>query len=553
MADVTFNSFKGSVPRLAPHLIKPGAAQLALDCKLTSGRLESWREPRKVHSFVGGATVGTSHELNCKCWKDFEGCVDVAHGSPTCQQVFVTGVNDRPTQLSDSPFGCYDMMEWLGLPCPDTPMDFDFLRIDRSNSNRTDAEGRSYAYQYVKQANDVNGAIRSQLSPPVHIQDAYDGMVITVHGWNTAPDPNWGIDTVAIYRTVSGDGTGRQTAKGVDTTWMLVAEIPVSSSSFTDDKWNDELLFAFEDDYTRPPPADLTGLIWIKSINTLAGFRGRELWFSENNNYHNWPHMMTLDDEILGITESNGAVYVATTGNPYVVQGSAGCEDAGCRDVVRLPYSMPMVAPGNRRIASTALGAVYPSHKGLVLLAGKSKPLFLTWPWYSAEDWQQMYPHTAIPVEFDGKLFCFMQNGAFALSLPEGPESGWEADTHTELSDRNVIDAYVTRQGQFLIVKTDGVYEWNRGTALRPHKWVSSEAVFPKPYGMGAGHLWFDGATENIRVTVDGKEVIDRGVNARSVFRLPMWGYGTRWAVTLYGTGSVSLVSLAAAMQDLGS
>lgn len=550
MADFTFNRFAGSVPRLAPHLIKPGMAQLALDCKLTSGRLESWRELKKVHSFFIGANVGTSQLLECGCWHDFEECVDFAFGSPTCNQVFTTGAADRPSEFVYTFDDCRTEMVWLGGPCSLTP--FGGYSVVSTGSTDRDLEGRKYAYRYVKSIADPALSGVGALSPALDIAEARDGDKVTLTGWGNTLAPEWGITGIAVYRTVSGDSVGNETAKGSDTSWMLVGTAPIGAGAFIDDKYNDELLLAFDDSIVhQTPPSGLNGIIWIESINTLAGFMGRELWFSENNNPNNWPHYLTLDDDIKGIVESNGNIYVATSGHPYVIEGAAGCESAECRKVIRLPYSMPMVAKGNRFITATALGAVYPSHKGLVLLAGNGKPVFLTWPWYSAEDWQAMYPHSAITVEFDGKLFCFMQNGAFAITMPDSPESGWDLDGHTDLSDRGVIDAYVTRDGRFFIVKTDGVYEWNRGTALRPHRWVSSETVMPRPYTFGAGHMWFDGGAENVTVTANGREVLNRSVASSQVFRLPMWANGTRWQAEISGTGSVSLLSVAAAMQDL--
>lgn len=544
MTDITYSMFSGSIPRLAPHLIKPGMAQLALDCKLHSGQLESWREPLLVQQVP--PDTQSAIQKDCCGWEFYPGCVDVAYGPTTCNKFYMTGAQDRPTETWSEEGDCQFKTRWLGLPCPTEPPTVTHSGSIAGGAEDTDLEGRAYAYQYVSET----GAV-SALSKPAWVKEAKDGEMYAVI-IPAIPTGNWGISGIRIYRTVSGDSYGKDAGHKVDTTWMLVDEISTFNLAYSDHFYNEELFEALVEDDVRPPPVNLTGMVWIESMNTLAGFVGNKLYFSENNNYNNWPYEMTLDDNIRGIVESNGAIYVATDGRPYVVEGAEDCENAGCRNAIRLPYPVPMVAYGSAHIAGTALGAVYPSFKGLVLLSGNAKPTFLTWPWYSEEDWQEMQPETAVPVEFDGKLYCFLNNGAFALTLPQGPEAGWANDGHTDLSDRGVVDAFVTRQGQFLILKEDGLYEWNRGDTLRPHKWVSGEFVAPTPYCFGAGHIFFRNGPEHVKIEVDQHTALDRDVLSNRVYRLPMWACGTRWTFTLSGTGQVSLLSTAASMQDLG-
>lgn len=538
---VTYNFFKGSIPRLAPHLIEPGHANRAIDCKLTNGRLESWREPKKIRD--AKSDTQRTFRFDC-CWLDFEECVDIAQGFPTCQQLFITGWKDYPVALSQNDDDCSHTERRLGLPCPQTAPSI--VPGSTANVADRDREGRSYAYQYVN-----SDSVRGALSPGTLTQNLYDGQPVVVSGW-PIPSPEWGITHVRIYRTVSGDTSGTEKGHKQDTTWMFVDEVDVNATSFTDNYHNEELFQALEEDEAYPPPAGLRGITWIKSMNTLAGFVGNRIYFSKNNNYDHWPHWMDLDDNICGIVESNNQIYVATDGHPYIIEGAVDCEHAGCRKSVRLPAAMPMVGCGNRHIAATNSGAVYASHRGLVLLAGKSQPAYLTWPIYSPEDWQQLHPSTVIPVQYDGKLFVFARNGSFVMSLAEGPEIGWDADNHSELSDTNVTDAFVTRQGELMLLKDDVVYQWDRGTVLREHLWESNEHVQPRPVGLGAGHLFFRHGPEHVKIEVDRKVALDRDVLSERVFRLPMWASGTRWRFTLTGTGQVSLLSVAPVMQELG-
>lgn len=539
--DFTISTFAGSAPRLAPHLITGSNAAKAVDCHLRSGMLESWREPL-LHRGVPAGTL-TSVQFGC-CWIDIDVCADVAQGPVTCPRFFVTGWHPYPVSVTVDA-DCVTAVRRLGVPCPNRAPTA--VVAQDPNGVDKDLEGRSYAYQYV---NDIGE--RGSLSPGSRATNVRDGQTVLVSGW-PVPDASWGVTHVRIYRTVSGFETGKEQGNSPDTTWMLVAETPVGNSSFTDSARNETLLNALEEDLAPPPPQNLKGIVWVEAMNTLAGFVGNRVYFSENGAYNKWPHYLDLDDNVCALVESNGLIYAMTDGRPYVIEGAADCEHAGCRKAVRLPGAYPMVGCGNRRAVRTRSGAVYPSHRGLVMLSGKSPPTVFTWPLYSAEDWQLLQPHTAVPVEFGGKLFVFMAGGAFAIDTPESPETGVVFDDHTELSDRGVIDAFVSRNGDMFLLKADGLYLWDRGAKLRPHKWESKEFVTPTPVHMGAVHAVFDGAAENVKLVVDRRTVIDRSVDSSKVARLPMWATGTRWHVTLEGTAKVKLLSVAPSMHDLGS
>lgn len=538
--DFTINNFKGSIPRLAEHLVTSSAAVKALDCNLYSGRLSSWREPLKLRDVPNGTV--TSYRFGC-CWLDFPSCVDIAQGPVSCKRIFTTGHKPYPTAIEVDD-DCNVTEYRLGLPCPDVAPSADVSAVGGVDK---DYEGRTYAYQYVN----THGE-KSSLSPGSEALNIKEGTSVLVSGWPT-PDETWGVDRVRIYRSVSGFETGKESANVDDTVWLLVDEIPISDTSYIDTKMNESLMFAVENDYAPPPPAELKGMIWIESINTLAGFVGNTIYFSNNNEYHHWPHFMVLDDTITAIIENNSNVYVMTKGRPYVIEGSVkDCEHAGCRTALRLPGNYPMVGFGNKHTAKLREGVVYPSHDGLILLSGRSAPSVLTWQRYAPTNWQQLEPHSIVMAEHGSKLFAFAGSGAFIMTTPGSGEQGWDNDLHTDLSDRGVIDVFQLDTGELCLLKADGVYVWDRGEELRPHLWRSSEFRYPTERSIGACHLYFTGEAEHIKIETDGRVPLDRDVPSARVIRLPMWAHGARWTVELSGTADVSLMSIAPAMADLG-
>lgn len=541
--EFSISNFKGSIPRIADHLIPQGMAKTAMDCKLATGQLDSWREP-----LIVGEEPPTAVTLrffgNCQ-FETSATCVDWTQAGSNCQRFFSAGDTPRPsTGLLDD--DCELQSTWLGVPCP---VAAPLVTVSQQvpDGEKKDLEGRSYAYQYVNQYGEMGA-----LSPGSRVQNVNELNHHLIDGWEI-PEPEWGVTHVRIYRTVNGHETGREEVNTFDTVWMLVGEVEISAGFFLDDLLNEELIEALEVDHVPPPPANLKGIILMDSQDTLAGYAGRRVYFSEANSFHSWPHYLELDDVVCGIVESNGILYAATNGRPYAISAIADCEGAACREAIRLPGNYPKLGCGNRTMGKIRSGAVYPTHDGLVLLTDKSAPVILTWGLYTPEQWQLKQPHTAIPVEHGGRLFVFMAGGSFVMQSPGGAEQGWDNDFHSQLSDTDVLDAYATTSGELYILREDGVVAlWDRGEDIRPHRWVSPEFVIPTDRALGAGRLHSDYGSEHVKVEVDGRVVLDRDVVSSRVFRLPMFAIGSRWQFTLTGTSRVSLLSLATGMQDLG-
>jgi len=538
MAKIAFNSFKGSVPRMAPHLVSEQTAAVAVDCRFDHGTLQSWREPRLMAALLPSTRTVYDHEC---CTLEFDGCVDVVEGAATCRRLYTTGDQPWPAVMSLAE-DCTMSIRRLGLPCIyDAP---DMLPGAMNGAPEKNTEFRSYAYQYVDSFGN-----RSALSLGSPVTEVRDGQTVLVSGFVLPSDPTWDVAHLRIYRTTSGYQTGLEDANVMDTVWMFVAEIPASAPSYVDNLLNESLASALEEDEIRPPPADLLGLTAIASMNALAGFVGNTLHFSSPNNYHDWRDYLTLDDNIQGITESNGVIYVMTDGRPYAVAAIGDCRTVACRSVLRFDEVLPAVGFGRRQIVPTTFGAVYVTHEGIVALQGKSPPKLLTSPLYAPDDFYKLVPRSLVLATHDGYLFAFGGLKSFVMKLHGVLNEGWDADTHSQLSDTDVSYAYVTRQGQFLLIKNHQLVEWNRGLVLRPHQWTSGEAVVSPPVPMAAGLIHLEQGWEHIVVKVDGRNVLDRDILKTQEFSLPRWAKGQRWQIQLEGIATVKLVSLADSMR----
>jgi hypothetical protein len=542
MKAISVRSFSGSVPRRAEHLVPEGQARFALDCLLEDGTLDSWRAPRPVQVLTAGFE-NAYQAFDC-CWL-YSSCggTSWAEGGVEQNHVFATQYNDVPYPVRIVPDAmCEPVVYRLGLPCPAE-------RIEAAPAAQVPGKGaaaRQYLYRWRDSfGNESNG---SEVSASLVVAD---GTAVQLSGWALPPAAeNWDIQEIVIYRSVSGyEPATRVTENKIDAAWMQVAVIPASSVSYVDTKSDADLYMAMQDDIIEPPPAGLQGLVWLKSMNVLAGFVGRDVYFSKNNQYHNWPFHITLDDTPKAITEANGFIYVATDGHPYVLVGESDCEHAGCRQAVRMPEPLPMVGCCSDMVAIPS-GAVYPSHDGLVLMTGKKAPDFITAAHYAPSDWQALEPHTARVIYYLGRLFVFARSGAFALAIKDGASTAGDTEHHTSLSLRP-DDGFVTRTGRFYLRFGQEIREWNRGAYKMPHQYVSGDYVSGVPIGMGAAQVIMDPGDETFTVTVDGDVAAADQYHMSDTVSLPQWAVGQVWSWALQGTARVKIVSIAPSTKEL--
>lgn len=532
--------FGGSIPRLEEHLLGKEQASYALDARLDHGGVDAWREPRLVHTPAEGTLTSFCHS---GCWLDFSTCVDIAHSNVTCvDHLFLTGHADYPERLVIAPDGCTQTLYRLGLPCPMTAPTVSY----GSGGADKDNTGFSFAYQYENAFGE-----RSALSPGSPPTMHPDGSSNVVSGW-TVPDPSWGVVNVRIYRTVSAvsPAMAKIDAGNIfDTTWMLVASVPVGSASVTVSSYADELVEALEEDHVYPPPAELQGIVWFEEMNVLAGYVANKVYLSEPHNYHNWPVTLTLDDNVCGICASGGHLYVVTDGTPYIVTPSPG--GATSARAHKLAAKMPSAACGNRHIEALPDGIVYPSHDGLAKLSGNAVPALYTSALYAPDDWQALRPHSIIPCLYGDKLFVFAEAGAFVVKAASAGNGGWSLDFHTELSDRGVITATTNRSGEMFLLKADGVYQWNRGNTLRPFQWHSALFRLPRPLSLAAIRTVITRGFLDLEVYADGVRVYDDTVLQTDNDLLPMWAIGHDWQIRARGTCTLSYLALATSMKEL--
>lgn len=539
--NIVTNSFSGSTPRRAEHLVPNGQSARAIDCKLEDGALDSWREPLLVREVLPTAKA-VYQAFNC-CWLESTKCASWAEGSVEQRHVFATQYNDYayPVRIV-----CDDLCEptvyRLGLPCP-----LDRLQATATTNYSKGSASRQYLFRWVDTFGNTSNT--SEASNTVVVAD---GDAVALSGWALPPAAEgWDIQKLQIYRSVSGyESATKESENKIDAAWMLVATLPATTTSYVDRVSDADMLEALGQDEVAPPPASLRGITWIRSMNCLAGFSGKELFFSENNNYHNWAYKLQLDDTVKALVESNGSIFVATDGAPYVVKGDASCENAGCRQAIRMPEALPLVGGGFRSMVTTPSGAVYPTHSGLVYMSGAKVPVIASASHYSPEDWQALHPDTMKAVYHEGRIYAFFRKGAFCLALKDGATTAAETEHHTEMSLRP-DEVLNSRLGRLFLRFGKEVKEWNRGAAKMPHYYESGEPIANVPVNFGALQVIMEPGVERVRFYVDDDLAFDETINLSDNYPLPLWATGQRFRWVLSGTARVKLMEVAPSTKEL--
>lgn len=541
MTGLAVNVFQGSVPRKADHLMSSGAS-IALDCKLEHGKLESWRKPKLVSALAPHVRShycleGVTHLFDC--------VVSIARGAPTCKEFFATGIDDPV-------YGPGRLMRWVpeqgqqwelaGMPDP----------VAAAEAYCADAEDQedshmvTYSYQYFRSRDRAYGPI-SAASAPI-LTNPYAAVDLLMPA---PPDPEWGVDQIIIFRSVFGMTGYDEMVNVSDHSWVEVGRIGVAEGFFEDEMDPVAPYAPATHDLVIPPPEGLRDVVNVSGTTIYAGFKGRSVFFSQNNEHYNWPHEFALEDNICALAESNGIVYVMTDSYSYSIQGVIDCDQAGVRPIVRHPTAYPIVVTGARNVCSIPEGVVYISPVGAVVLTNNAPPVVVTSPFYAEDDWQQLVPESLVPAYYRGRLYVFGYFSSFALTMSTSPEQGLGNDTHTELSMTDVLSVGYSRSGVMQLVVPGELLDWDRGEELLPHFWKSGEYVMGVPMTFGACKVVHNGGVEHITIEGDGRSIIAREVPFKKDFTLPLWGTSSRYYITLSGVGSVKLVSIATSMKEL--
>lgn len=557
--NLVYRNFRGMLPRLDQHLIGGEYAEQAVDVNLWHGTVKPFREKALCHA-LKASTKSVFYD-NC-CWKEFDKCVEFTRLNSTCPRQIVTGLKEYAlTSCSDE---CNPKWKRLGVPCPGAGLTVERLdplkepekcyvenlldSIDYARTNRV------YVYTYVNSCCD-----EGQPSYPSQNIDVDDGSRVLLTGFNIPP-AEYDVTHIRIYRLASGfDSTNTDIEnvvideKKALSEFFLVAEIPITQTSYVDELMDYELGYALETQEYTEPPVGLRGVISVSGTQLAGVYEKNKIRFSLPNYPHVWMEAdeLTVPDTVQALIEFNHNVIVLTCGAVYLIEPIQDCGTAGCRTVRKTIEDYPLISCcGGHGYTLTPNGVVYVSIDGLILTDGV-RAQNITSPYFAPDDWQAMHPDRLSVVYHRDSIYIFSDEVGYVLQFPVSL-SEWENSRLIQLSDRPRWA--FSANDQLYLVHDDGVYRWGAGDKFRPYLWRSKKEISPSQVNFaGAKVSRYNGGDVQFKLFGDNLLIKEYNPQTTEKFRLPSGRRDVEFQVELSGTAEVYQVEVSTSYRELGT
>lgn len=308
-----------------------------------------------------------------------------------------------------------------------------------------------------------------------------------------------------LYRTIS--------AEGGQTTYFLVAELPVLDDTYVDIVLDDivALNSQMETDVWFPPPEGLVGIVSLPN-GIFAGFKGNEIWFSQPYIPHAWPpnYVLTTEWPIVGLGVVNNSIVACTGGQPYLASG------VNPQSMVLTKIGIPDPCISRGSIVSTDQGVLYSSPNGLILVTQYGQASNVTELWITREKWRVLTPpkytkavklassYFAYGLETAGDATYAKQGFTLELSAGDAnsftiwPQPGNHRlgiTTLTAPGNLNVFNLQVDPwTGIGLIIQNAKVYYYDfsdTAPTIMPYKWRSKSYQQKTKHNFSAMKVYF--------------------------------------------------------------
>lgn len=445
--------FSGIRPQRAAQLLGENEAQTAENVKLVSGELRPYDNELKNDDIQGSTLVKTIYLFRSAYWLEWTADVDVVEGpvlNDTAYRFYFTGSGiPKKSNLTEATTGAGAMpINFYSMASPQPSR-----QPAASNAGGGSGDDRSILYTWTvvtswgeesapapasslltaKQGDTVNLSnmdLTWQASTTVEESDfiiptvpnGYIYKCVT-GGVTAGVEPTWGTtvdgdttDGTATWRayedTVANKYIYRYNTGEVGGNYQFVASIAAATTIYADSKTDTELGEVLQTGYGTkaswdPPPDDLLGIVGLPG-GILAGFKGKDVYFSYPYQPHAWPaeYAITLEYPVVGLSVMENNLVVATEQNPYIITGTS--------PESMTPNKMPDAQPclSKRGIVTFPNGVLYPTTDGLCLVSN-GRAVVITEGFFTKKEWSDYYPATMVGAYHDGKYFGFYDTGTF--------------------------------------------------------------------------------------------------------------------------------------------
>lgn len=521
---------RGTVPRVADHLLPDDAAVVADNCHFNHGVIDPFMADADAGVTLP-AIPKTLYRYRADYWLQWAGDVDVVP-SPVAQDphqrvYFTDGSYPKVTTEVIALGAGAKPTAWyrLGLPAPSavgigtiTPP------AEATDETITDDETRYYVQTWVTSFGEEGPPSEASAAVELPIPGSTVSLTLSSPMQN---DRN--VTRRRLYRSVSGAGTAD---------YLLVAELPIATASFTDNLSSDALGPVLETYDYLPPPDNMRGLC-LMANGIAAGFAGNEVLFSGAYLPYAWPqaNRQTTQHDVVAIAASGTSLVVATKGYPYLFSGVTPSAING----IKLDLEQACVS--KRSMVVVAGQVIYASPDGLVSV-GANGGLVITENIITRDQWQQYQPETLRAWAHEGKYVGITDSRGFVFDPVSGDfrsfSARWDAAYHD------------LEQDALYIAKGATLYRWRDGATAIAATWRSKQFVAPVASQFNCCRIVADDISKvGFTLLVDGAAVftLAAGQVPATAFRLPAVR-GTKWQLEVTASARVERIILATSMME---
>ena len=550
MTGFKLQTFSGQAPKVYARLLPEDMAQIAVNCRLDSGRLEPWKANLSasitpVASYSISAATKTLFKYSSSVWVGSNEDLDIVR-SPIAEdpheRIYLTGTGGssgfpRMTTATIVGNGTYYR---LGLP---KPVDITTVTLAPTTSANVDTEvpqSRAYIFTYVSYYGEEGVNCDAEVSQVV---DVHTDQTVTI---DFPPNPSgaYNILSKRLYRT---DSNG---------TFRFVATIPIATDTFADTVADINLGEEIPTS-TFNAPADevsadhkdgpLLGLVSMPN-GILAGFSGQTVSFSESFQPHAFPdgYKLTVKSDVVALAPLNTGLLVLTKEKPAIIQGL----DPSSMSMMEVDSSLSCVS--KRSVVDMGEYVMYASPDGLVMATDSGLNL-ITEQGISREQWQALVPSTIVGFHWEGHYIGFYstssENKGFILDPRGGKNSYVTLDFHATagFSDLENDELYLVINGS--------VVKFGVGSSSLNFIWRGKKFYSPRPINPAVAKVECDAYSPNpvFKLYADGVLKHTQTVTSNSVFRLPSGYKANEFEFELTGSVPVNEVCLYESAEEIGA
>lgn len=488
MTTLSLLDFGGEIPSRAPRLLPDSNSEVCETVWLGDGALDTWPLPRIVTALLASTryvyripTTADVTDYNASYYKQFDDPDTKMIKAPVLNDSFeryywsVPGAAPQYNTKANIIAGSPDYI--LGLPTPTGTIG---VVPDATGS------GSLVTYAYVFTYVTAYGEEGPPSPATIKTGKVDDGWDLTLPAVG-ADATQRNITKRRIYRTITGTAG--------DTSFFLVVELPIDTLTYHDVIPSTTVAAqgSLESISWSAPPTTLRGLINMPN-GIVAGFTGRDIWFSEPYRPHAWPaaYSVTVEHPIVGLGVNGTTLGVMTEGYPVAISGT----HPDSMTITKYPHLAPCLSAGS--IVSSPQGIMFADPDGLVM--GVSGALqSITEELISKALWAKTYQPQYTRAIWYKNTYMSMPSGGTAQGWIVHISNARKAIEKIPMPARvgNLLNDPWT--GEPMFIMNSSLYWWDSvdTDARMAYRWKSKEFHHPQPVNYAALKIYFDGIPAN--------------------------------------------------------